>query len=103
MRRNKFQESYRKIGEADDRFDVVFRQAQGEKAIFEAAEGMIRDYLLLRDGHVDEPRLQRTVESFQAASNSLIFVITSSFKKSHNPILFRVSIVGIPEAFQSRS
>jgi hypothetical protein len=43
MRRNKFQESYRKIGEVDDRFDVVFRQAQGEKAIFEAAEGMIRD------------------------------------------------------------
>ena len=103
MQRNKFQETCGKIGEADDRFDINFWQAQGEKAIFEAAEGMIRDYLLLREGHVDEPRLQRTVESFQAASTSLIFVFTSSFKKSHNPILFRVSIVGIPEAFQSRS
>ena len=103
MRRNEFQETYGKIGEADDRFDVNFWQAQGERAIFEAAEGMIRDYLLLREGHVDESRLQRTIESFQAASTSLIFVFTSSFKKSHNPILFRVLIVGIPETFQPRS
>jgi hypothetical protein len=65
MHRNKFQESYKKIGETDDRFDVTFWQAQGERAIFEAAEGMIRDYLLLREGYVYEPRLQRTVESFQ--------------------------------------
>lgn len=65
MQRNKFQETYGIIGETDDRFDVNFWQAQGERAIFEAAEGMIRDYLLLREGHVDESRLQRTVESFQ--------------------------------------
>jgi hypothetical protein len=65
MRGNKFQETYGKIGEADDRFNVTFWQAQGERAIFEAAEGMIRDYLLLREGYVNEPRLQRTVESFQ--------------------------------------
>jgi len=41
MHRNKFQESYQKIGEPDDRFDVNFWQAQGGEAIFEAAEGMI--------------------------------------------------------------
>jgi glucokinase len=34
----------------------------GARAIFEAAEQMIRDYLLLRTGHADTPRLQRTVE-----------------------------------------
>ena len=45
MHRNKFQERYQKIGETDDRFDINFWQAQGERAIFEAAEGMIRDYL----------------------------------------------------------
>jgi len=103
MQRNKFQETYGKIGEADDRFDLNFWQAQGAKAIFEAAEGMIRDYLLLREGHVDEPRLQRTVESYQAASTSLILAFTSSFRKPHNPTLFRVLIVGIPETFQPRS
>ena len=103
MNRIRFQEAYGKIGEADDRFDVTFWQAQGERAIFEAAEGMIRDYLLLREGHVDEPRLQRTVEFFQAASTSLILAFTSSFRKSHRPTLFKVSMVGIPEAFQPRS
>ncbi len=103
MHRNKFQERYQKIGETDDRFDINFWQAQGERAIFEAAEGMIRDYLLLQEGHVDEPRLQRTVESFQAASTSLILAFTSPFRKSHRPTLFKVSMVGIPEAFQPRS
>ena len=72
MHRNKFQERYQKIGETDDRFDINFWQAQGERAIFEAAEGMIRDYLLLREGHVDEPRFQRTVESFQKIREDLI-------------------------------
>jgi hypothetical protein len=28
---------------------------------------MIRDYLTIRYGHADEPRLQRTVESFGKA------------------------------------
>jgi hypothetical protein len=54
--------------DADDRsFDAAFWQAQGELAIFQAAEEMIRDYLLLCTGHADTPRLQRTVERFQRA------------------------------------
>lgn len=58
-------ESYGRIG-ADEtrRFDVQFWQAQGEKAIFDAALDMILDYLILRDGHADKPGLQRTIESF---------------------------------------
>ena len=30
-------ESYRKIGDPEDRFDIEFRQSQGPEAIFEAA------------------------------------------------------------------
>lgn len=57
-------ESYRRIGDPDDRFDIKFWQTQGDQAIFAAALEMILDYLLLRYGHADKPRLQRTVESF---------------------------------------
>ena len=60
-------ESYRRIGDPDDRFDVEFWQSQGDRAIFAAALEMILDYLILRYGHVDKPRLQRTVESFGKA------------------------------------
>jgi hypothetical protein len=53
---------------ADTRsFDTVFWQSQGDTAIFEAAEQMIRDYLFLRTGNADTPRLQRTVERFERA------------------------------------
>jgi len=57
-------ESYRRMGDETDRFDIEFWQAQGDQAIFEAALDMIRDYLIIRYGHADEPRLQRTVEHF---------------------------------------
>jgi len=57
-------ESYGRIGDNDDRFDITFWQQQGEQAIFEAAFDMIMDYLKIKYGHVDQPRLQRTVESF---------------------------------------
>jgi len=57
-------ESYRPIGDKDDRFDIDFWQSQGDEAIFNAALDMILDYLILRYGHVDKPRLQRTVEHF---------------------------------------
>jgi hypothetical protein len=57
-------ESYGRIGENQDRFDIEFWQRQGDQAIFKAALDMIMDYLLVRHGHVDKPRLQRTVESF---------------------------------------
>jgi len=60
-------ESYQRIGDQDDRFDTEFWQSQGDQAIFAAALEMILDYLILRHGHVDKPRLQRTVESFGKA------------------------------------
>ena len=60
-------EAYRRIGDPDDRFDVEFWQSRGDQVIFEAALEMISDYLILRCGHVDQPRLQRTVESFEKA------------------------------------
>jgi hypothetical protein len=60
-------ESYRRIGDQDDHFDVEFWQSQGDQAIFAAALEMILDYLILRYGHVDKPRLQRTIESFGKA------------------------------------
>jgi len=63
----KISEAYRQIGDPDDRFDINFWQSQGEQAIFEAALEMISDYLILRFGNADQPRLQRTVEFFGKA------------------------------------
>jgi hypothetical protein len=60
----KIRESYRRIGDEEDRFDIEFWQSQGDQAIFDAAMEMIQDYLTIRGGHADKPRLQRTVESF---------------------------------------
>lgn len=60
-----FFEDYRPIGDEDNMFDIVFWQEQGPEAIFAAAMEMILDAELIRDGHVAEPRLDRTVESFQ--------------------------------------
>jgi hypothetical protein len=60
-------ESYRRIGDETDRFDIGFWQAQGDQAIFDATLDMIRDYLTLRYGHAVEPRLQRTIEHFGKA------------------------------------
>jgi len=60
-------ESYGRIGDDGSRFDVEFWQRQGDQAIFNAALEMILDYLMIRHGHVDKPRLQRTVESFGKA------------------------------------
>jgi hypothetical protein len=57
-------ESYGRIGDNEDRFDLEFWQWQGDQAIFKAALDMILDYLMIRHGHVDKPRLHRTVESF---------------------------------------
>jgi hypothetical protein len=64
---SKIKEAYRRIGDAEDRFDIEFWQSQGDLAIFDAALDMVRDYLMVRNGHADEPRLQRTVESFGKA------------------------------------
>jgi hypothetical protein len=57
-------EAYRRIGDEADRFDIEFWQAQGDQAIFSAAWEMVLDYLTTRHGHADQPRLQRTVESY---------------------------------------
>ena len=57
-------ESYQKIGTNDDQFDIFFWQAQGEEAIFRAAYEMILDSLLLRGENVNEPGLQKSIESF---------------------------------------
>ena len=57
------QERYGRLGSADD-FDRRYWQSQGPEQIFEALRGMIRDYLLLKEGHADEPRLQTRVSPF---------------------------------------
>ena len=64
---SEIREAYRRIGDEDDQFDIAFWQAQGDQAIFDAALEMVQDYLILRHGHADEPRLQRTVEHFGQA------------------------------------
>jgi len=60
-------ESYGRIGDNEGCFDIEFWQQQGDEAIFKAALDIILDYMMLRYGHVDKPRLQRTVESFGKA------------------------------------
>jgi hypothetical protein len=59
-------ENYSKLGEADT-FDLEFWQSQTPEALFQAAFGLVKDYLLMREGYANEPRLKRTVESFQKA------------------------------------
>ena len=57
-------ESYGPIGDDEGRFDIEFWQRQGDQAIFDAALELVLDYLMLRHGHVDKPRIQRTVEFY---------------------------------------
>ena len=57
-------ESYERIGDDKGRFDIEFWQRQGDQAIFNAALEMILDYLRIRYGHTDQPRLQRDVEFY---------------------------------------
>ena len=40
----KIRESYRRIGDESNNFDIEFWQAQGDQAIFDAALDMILDY-----------------------------------------------------------
>ena len=61
----KFYEAYRPLGDPEDLFDIEFWQRQGPEAIFDAALDMIMDVQMLKEGHADEPRIQRTVERFQ--------------------------------------
>lgn len=64
---SEIREAFRRIGDEEDRFDTEFWQSQGAQAIFDAALDMILDHQILKYGHADKPRLQRTVESFQKA------------------------------------
>ena len=48
----KIKESYRRIGDEEDRFDIEFWQSQGDQAIFDAAMEMIQDYLTNNDMEV---------------------------------------------------
>ena len=57
-------ESYRKLGRDDRQFDVTFWQNQGDEAIFQAALEMIHDSFIVKGENADEPRLQRSVESY---------------------------------------
>lgn len=61
----KTEEEYRKLGDKDRAFDICFWQAQGDRAIFEAASGMLKDFFLMRGTNADEYRLQRSVEAFR--------------------------------------
>ena len=44
----KIEENYQRITDDSRSFDIGFWQSQGDLAIFEAATGMINDYLLIR-------------------------------------------------------
>lgn len=59
------EESYQKLGQ--EGMGVAFWQKHGPQKIFEAAQELIRDYLLMKDPHAGEPRLQRSVEAFHKA------------------------------------
>lgn len=59
-------ENYGKLGQDRD-FSIEFWQSQPPEILFGAAFDLIKYYLLLKEGYADEPRLQRTVESFQKA------------------------------------
>lgn len=57
-------ERFGRLADADS-FDIQFWQGQPDSSIFEAAHQMVLDYLLVTTGCADEPRLDRTLESFQ--------------------------------------
>jgi hypothetical protein len=57
-------EAYRKIGDPDDRFDIEFWQRLGPTAIFKAALDLIQDAQIVKQGHADEPRIDKTIERY---------------------------------------
>jgi hypothetical protein len=61
---DEIREAYRRIGDDEDRFDVAYWQSQGPEAIFAAALELIQDYQLIRYGHAEDPRIDRTVEYY---------------------------------------
>ena len=63
----KFVEAHGKLSEDSCDFDIKFWQDAGDLAIFEAAQQMISDYILLKKGHASQPRLQRSIVTFSKA------------------------------------
>jgi hypothetical protein len=59
-------ENHGRLGRDAD-FSLAFWRSQPPEVVFEAAYALIKDFLLLKEGHADEPRLQRTVEAFRRA------------------------------------
>jgi len=62
----KIYEAYRKLGDPEDCFDIEYWQSLGPEAIFDAALDLILDAQILKEGHAEEPRIQRTIEHFQS-------------------------------------
>jgi hypothetical protein len=62
---NKIEENYQRITDDRRSFDIRFWQTQGDRAIFEAVEEMLRDYFLIRGKDAGEFRIQRNIESFR--------------------------------------
>ena len=58
-------EKYQSMSDNDRSFDIKFWQNAGDKAIFEAAWEMLKDYCLIRGKDAAELRIQRTVETFR--------------------------------------
>jgi hypothetical protein len=54
-----------RLPEMDRSFDIAYWQRLGANAIFEAAWQMAIDAHVPHSGGADEPRLRRTVETFQ--------------------------------------
>ncbi len=59
-------ENYGRLGRDAD-FSRAFWREQPPEVVFEAAFALIKDYLLLKEGHAEAPRLQGTVEAFRRA------------------------------------
>ena len=62
-----FKENYSLLKTSDRLFDHAYWAELGPEAIFDAAYDLIKDYYLLKSCNADQPRLCRTVESFQKA------------------------------------
>ena len=64
MEKKRITESYGRMSN-NRKFDYTFWQQQSPAKIFSAAYDLICDYFILKEHNANEPRLQRTVESFQ--------------------------------------
>lgn len=61
-KKREFVQQFCKIEETDCEFDIAFWQRQGPEAIFKAAFELIRQDEILKKGHADDLRMDRSVE-----------------------------------------